>query len=254
MRAKGYETFIQDKDFGHSDFMSKMNEGFAFIDRGARLIAILSPAYLAKEHCLKEANHPLIDDPHNKREKLIVFRIAECLPTGMLKALRYTDLVPHLDDEASLSRVVLQAVDGYEIKTATTEIDIKKLMLLLETKDEQKVEKALNRSTMMAIILAGLIVAFNVLLGVWNDTFGTYYYPLFDGFFVSLSLVGFLVFLGYGYNETVKDIATAVVQQKPTIDQLRALRDAASAREWQNKNLIKAAVARAILERIEKSS
>ena len=46
--AQGYTTFIQDQDFGNADFMARMADGFAMVDRGARVVALLSPHYLKK--------------------------------------------------------------------------------------------------------------------------------------------------------------------------------------------------------------
>jgi hypothetical protein len=67
LRGAGYSTFIQDRDFGNADFMARMADGFAMVDRGARVIALLSHHYQKKPHCMKEAHYPLTDDPSNKR-------------------------------------------------------------------------------------------------------------------------------------------------------------------------------------------
>jgi hypothetical protein len=75
LRDAGYTTFLQDRDFGHASFMERMAEGFRMVERGSRLIALLSSSYQRKPHCLKEAWFPLIDDAMNTRERLIVFRI-----------------------------------------------------------------------------------------------------------------------------------------------------------------------------------
>src|SRR5262245_41523034 len=82
LRDAGFSTFLQDRDFGHTSFMTRMAEGFAKVGSGARLLAVLSHDYLRKEHCLKEVHFPLVDDPSNKRQRLIVLRIDECAPTG----------------------------------------------------------------------------------------------------------------------------------------------------------------------------
>ena len=110
LRAAGYTTFIQDQDFGSADFMAKMADGFAMVDRGARVIALLSPYYQKKPHCMKEAHYPLTDDPSNKRERLIVLRIAECTPEGHLRGIPYVDLVPLLLNADAFARAVRGAV------------------------------------------------------------------------------------------------------------------------------------------------
>src|SRR6476646_5971665 len=110
LRKAGFTTFIQDKDFGSANFMAMMAEGFAMVGRGARLIALLSTEYMRKEHCMAEAHYPLTDDPSNKRERLIVLRIADCKPEGHLKGIPYVNLVPLQLDAEGYERAVLDAV------------------------------------------------------------------------------------------------------------------------------------------------
>jgi TIR domain len=110
LRSAGYSTFIQDQDFGNTNFMARMADGFAMVDRGARVIAVLSPHYLKKEYCLAEAQYPLTGDPSNRQERLIVLRVSECVPTGFLKGIPYVDLVPLLLDVEGFARAVRGAV------------------------------------------------------------------------------------------------------------------------------------------------
>jgi hypothetical protein len=110
LRKAGYSTFIQDNHFGHTSFMAKMADGFDFVERGGRLVAVLSDHYQLQEHCLKEAHFPLIDDPSNRREGLIVLRIESCAPTGLLKDIPYVDLVPLLNDAERFAAAVRGAV------------------------------------------------------------------------------------------------------------------------------------------------
>jgi hypothetical protein len=111
LREAGYSTFIQDRDFGATAFTARMDEGFRMVEAGARIVALLSRAYQAKEHCLVEARYPLTDDPTNSRQRLIVLRIEECAPVGFLKPIRYVDLVPIARDAAAVRKAVLGAVD-----------------------------------------------------------------------------------------------------------------------------------------------
>ena len=90
--------------------MAKMADGFAMVDRGARVIAVLSPHYLKKEYCLAEAQYPLTGDPSNRQERLIVLRVSDCAPTGFLKGIPYVDLVPLLLDAEGFARAVRSAV------------------------------------------------------------------------------------------------------------------------------------------------
>src|SRR5262245_40313124 len=110
LREAGYSTFIQDKDFGHTAFTERMDQGFRMVEAGARIIALLSRAYQGKPHCMIEARYPLTDDPSNTRQRLIVLRIEECMPTGFLKPIPYVELVPLLNDAAAVRQTVLGAV------------------------------------------------------------------------------------------------------------------------------------------------
>ncbi|SEB14340.1 NB-ARC domain-containing protein [Thiothrix caldifontis] len=110
LNKAGYRTYLQDEDFGHTSFMARMEQGFQIIENGGRLIALLSSSYQKKEHCMAEAHYPLIDDPQNKKQRLIVFRIDECAPSGFLKPIPYIDLVPILHNVERLEKVVESAL------------------------------------------------------------------------------------------------------------------------------------------------
>jgi hypothetical protein len=92
LKEAGFETFLQDDDFGHTSFMERMSQGFDHVDQGGCLIALLSDDYQRKPHCLKEARFPLIADPSNTEEKLIVCRIDGSSPKDFLKDIPYVDL------------------------------------------------------------------------------------------------------------------------------------------------------------------
>jgi len=111
LRGAGYVTWLQDKDFGHANFMDKMADGFAMVDGGAKLLALVSRHYFSSQYCMSEAHYPLTDDLNNNRERLIVFRVEECMMQGFLKGLRYVDLVPLLHDHEQLRAAVLGAID-----------------------------------------------------------------------------------------------------------------------------------------------
>lgn len=92
LRKAGRTPFYQDEDFTGASFMRMMEQGYAV----PRMLALLSPAYQASEHCRKEYNHHLADDPNNIRRRLIVLRIGDARPTGNLKDIGYVDLLPLL--------------------------------------------------------------------------------------------------------------------------------------------------------------
>ena len=104
----GYRVILQQWDFGNSNFMERMH---AALESGARVIALLSPAYFKSDHCMAEALNAIGHDPLNKNGRLIVMRIAECAPSGLFTALAYWDLVPLRDHAFRLREIVLQAVD-----------------------------------------------------------------------------------------------------------------------------------------------
>ncbi|PUB72155.1 MAG: hypothetical protein DBP03_18505 [gamma proteobacterium symbiont of Ctena orbiculata] len=114
LHAAGCRTWLQDENFSHASFMARMAQGFASENR---MIALLSQAYQQSEHCKKEYEQILSDDPRNLKERLLVFRIEDVAPIEHLKELAYTDLVPLLSDATALARIVRVAV-GVEKRQA----------------------------------------------------------------------------------------------------------------------------------------
>ena len=98
---------LEQWDFANRNFMERMH---AAIESGARVVALLSPEYLQSEHCTAEWMNAIADDPLNKKGRLVVLRIAECAPVGLLRAIAYWDLVPILADRTLLADVVRSAV------------------------------------------------------------------------------------------------------------------------------------------------
>ena len=109
IREAGYSTWLQDEDFGHASFMARMEQG---LESGGRVIALLSAAYQRSAHCRKEYNVVLSDDPLNIEERLIVLRVEDCAPTGHLRDISYTDLVPILaiGNAAERERLLKRAI------------------------------------------------------------------------------------------------------------------------------------------------
>ncbi len=108
LERAGGRVLIQDRDFANANFMAEMDRGLA---SDARVIAVLSPEYLTKPHCTAEWSHPLGRDPLNEHRRLIVLRVTECAPAGLLQNIAFWDLVPVRDgDQSLLETVVLNAV------------------------------------------------------------------------------------------------------------------------------------------------
>lgn len=104
----GKSVVLQDFDFKNRNFMQMMDASLA---SGARIIALLSQDYLNSDRCAAEWYHPLCDDPLNKRARLIVFRVSECAPQGLLKGIAYWDLTSLRQNHQMLANIVLAAVD-----------------------------------------------------------------------------------------------------------------------------------------------
>jgi tetratricopeptide (TPR) repeat protein len=102
----GHRVIIQDKDIVNTSFMAAMHDA---LRSGARTIALLSTDYLQRDHCAAEWQATIADDPLNRESRLIVFRIGNCAPTGLLKSLAYVDLVPLAGQDAALADVVVGA-------------------------------------------------------------------------------------------------------------------------------------------------
>src|SRR5262249_29765959 len=87
-----------------------MERMHAALSSGARVIALLSNEYLASKHCEAEWQNAIATDPLNTNARLIVLRVSECAPRGLLTALAYWDLVPIRDQPELVRDVVLTAI------------------------------------------------------------------------------------------------------------------------------------------------
>ncbi len=103
----GYDIILQQWDFGNRNFMERMHTALA---DGSRVVALLSPEYLCSDHCQAEWQNALAGDPLNKASRLVVLRVVECAPVGLLGGLAYWDLVPIRDNPALVQEIVLDAV------------------------------------------------------------------------------------------------------------------------------------------------
>ena len=102
IEAEGHRVVLQQWDFANRNFMERMDAALA---SGARVVAILTPQYLATDYCAAEWMHVLGGDPLNRKGRLIVLRAAECEPKGLLRIIAYWDLESVRDrDDLRLSR------------------------------------------------------------------------------------------------------------------------------------------------------
>ena len=180
LEGGGYSTYLQDKDFGFTAFTERMDQGFDMVETGTRIIAILSRVYQGKPHCEVEARYPLIDDPSNTKQRLIVFRVEECNPTGFLKPIPYVDLVPYLADDNALKEIVLKSVKTSSASQSTSSsaaqrglvvdsAEIDRVIQFLHNEDEQNFDKAFTYIFFGIFGLAGMLLIFERLVLLRHD-------------------------------------------------------------------------------------
>ena len=107
LQAAGYAVVLQQWDFANRNFMERMHAALA---EGSRVVALLSPEYLRSDHCQAEWQNAIADDPLNTKSRLILLRVVDCEPPGLLSGLAYWDLVPIRDNRQLLEDIVLDAV------------------------------------------------------------------------------------------------------------------------------------------------
>jgi tetratricopeptide (TPR) repeat protein len=103
----GHRVVLQQWDFPNRNFIERMH---AALSSGARVIALLSNEYLASKYCEAEWQNAIASDPLNTKARLIVLRVNECAPRGLLTALAYWDLVPIRNQLDLVRDVVLTAI------------------------------------------------------------------------------------------------------------------------------------------------
>jgi non-specific serine/threonine protein kinase len=111
LEEDGYTVVLQQWDFRVGNFVAKMHEA---LRDATRVVALLSPAYMASDHCSAEWQNAIADDPLNERGRLVVLRIADCKPVGLLAGIVYWDLYPVLGEPAAFEELLLRAVGADE--------------------------------------------------------------------------------------------------------------------------------------------
>jgi TIR domain/Tetratricopeptide repeat/NB-ARC domain len=114
LEAEGYQVVVQAWDFtpGH-DWVHEMQQATAI---AKRVVVVLSPAYLGSAHGEAEWRGFYADDPSGERGLLLVVRIEQVKPPGLLKTRVYVDLVDQ--DAADARRMLLAAARGARGKPA----------------------------------------------------------------------------------------------------------------------------------------
>jgi hypothetical protein len=98
LEAAHYTTVLQAWDFHPGgNFVLTMQEELA---AASRMIAVLSPSYLASAFTASEWASFFAQDPTGRSEKLVPVKVRPCQPTGLLSTIIYVDLVD-LDREVA---------------------------------------------------------------------------------------------------------------------------------------------------------
>jgi hypothetical protein len=92
-----YRVWLQKWDIRPgANFVLHMQEGA----RAERTIAVLSPAYLESGFTAAEWAAAFAEDPQGTDGKLLLVRVADCKPPGLLRAVVYIDLFEKSRDDA----------------------------------------------------------------------------------------------------------------------------------------------------------
>ena len=103
-----YSVVIQCWDFlPGSNFVLEMHEATKDAER---TIGVLSPHFLASIFTKPEWSAAFVNDPTGKKRKLLLIRIQDCQPDGLLAAISYLDLVD-LDEDAARKKILAAARD-----------------------------------------------------------------------------------------------------------------------------------------------
>jgi hypothetical protein len=108
----GFRVLVQAWDFvPGSDWVNRMNEGTR---AAARIIAILSPAYLSSVYGTAEWQTAWLSDPAGATRRVLPVRVADCERPGLLASVVGVDLfgVGETDAKARLRQAITAAVGG----------------------------------------------------------------------------------------------------------------------------------------------
>ena len=95
----GHRTLIQAWDFKSGGvFPGDMHRA---LQNSARVLAVLTPAYMASGFCQPEWQAAFADDPTGEKGVLVCIRVADFKPDGLLRGRTYIDLVEKSEAEAA---------------------------------------------------------------------------------------------------------------------------------------------------------
>jgi len=108
LEDEGYSVVIQCWDFlPGCNFVLDMHEAAKDAER---TIGVLSPHFLASMFTQPEWSAAFVKDPTGKNRKLLLIRVHDCQPDGLLAAINYLDLVG-LDEDTARKKILASAGD-----------------------------------------------------------------------------------------------------------------------------------------------
>jgi len=111
----GYSVVIQCWDFlPGGNFVLEMHEAAKDAER---TIGVLSPHFLTSIFTQPEWAAAFVSDPTGKKRRLLLIRVQDCQPDGLLAAINYLDLVG-LDEDAARKRI-LAVAGGKRLKPSS---------------------------------------------------------------------------------------------------------------------------------------
>ncbi len=111
LEKEGLTTCLQAWDFRPgSSFPQEMHEA---LRRADRMIAVLSPAYLASQYATSEWQTMYRDDPLGTKRRLVPVRVEPCEPEALLGSFVWIDLV-----ETDAQEAAAKLLAGIEVRRA----------------------------------------------------------------------------------------------------------------------------------------
>jgi tetratricopeptide (TPR) repeat protein len=108
LERAGYSAVVQAWDFAPgSNFVAEMDRA---LREAVRLIAVLSPSYLAAPYTRAEWAAAFTRDPVGEKRSLVPVRVRACVPEGLLASIVYVDLVGL--EEAAAREALLRGVEA----------------------------------------------------------------------------------------------------------------------------------------------